>query len=134
MAKKPPAFTETEQGRDFADEPSTAPARPSIAPFDADTPADKIAERNEALVGFNSEFCRDLPQDPRSGQHAKDGRYDAVEGDRFAGKLFPVPDGAYRVAGSDWVHAFEGGAFVHAFRATKENGFGGPDVIAVSLS
>lgn len=113
--------------------PRRKPAR-KIAPFDEKTQQAQIADRNEALVSFNADFCRELPQDPRSGQHAKDGHYTQVEGDKFDGREFPVPDGRYRVAGSEWVFDFEGGAFIEAMRATAANEFGGPDVIAVSLS
>lgn len=109
-------------------------ARPRIAPIDEAAQPALLADRNEALVSFNAEFCRDLPQHAGTGQHAKDGNYTQVEGDKFDGKNYPIPDGRYRVAGSDWVFDFEGGGFVEAMRATKANEFGGPSTINVSLS
>lgn len=109
-------------------------ARPKIAPIDEKTQPMLVADRNEVLVSFNADFCRDLPQDPKSGQHAKDGIYTQVEGDKFDGKEYPIPDGRYRVGGSEWVFDFEGGGFVEATRATAENAHGGPAVIKIDLS
>lgn len=92
-----------------------------------DTPAIKPLQGTQAkhLRGFNEDFCAKLPGDARFG------RYDAEPGDRFAKVRVPVPNGRYRVVGSEWIHEFVGGRFVRAVRATAENEFGGADVVGV---
>ena len=106
-------------------------ARPRIPQVDEKDNPGLVASRNEALIAFNADFCRGPPQDPKSGQHAKDGIYTQVEGDKYDGREYPVPDGRYRVAGSEWLYDFEGGLFIEAVRASAQNEYGGPNVIAI---
>jgi len=79
----------------------------------------------EAIVrALNVNFCSALPE------NARHGAYETVEGDRFDGKIYEVPDGVYRVAGSDWLLTLEGRKFVAASRAQPPE-FGGKDVIVI---
>lgn len=106
--------------------------RKPIAQPDAEAAPDLVKRRDDAVRQFNAVFTRALPQHDGSGQHARNGNYTQVEGDQYDGQTFDIPDGAYRVTGSDWVFVFEGGGFVEAMRATEANNYGGKDVIAVA--
>lgn len=77
-----------------------------------------------AVRDFLADFCRDLPQEARGGL------YRAVKGDRFAATRVLVPDGRYRVMGSDWVLGFERGKFLDAVRAVPPD-FGGAGVVEI---
>lgn len=79
----------------------------------------------KALHALNHGFCIELPDDMRQS-----GRYEVQAGDRFARQRVPVPDGKYRLAGSDYVFAIAGGRLTQAVRADPPD-FGGDDVIAV---
>lgn len=77
-----------------------------------------------SLIALNAEFCRDVPQEARGG------RYGAVDRKRFARQI-PVPNGRYRVTGSDWILTIDRSAFAAAERAVPPH-YGGPDVIPVA--
>jgi hypothetical protein len=83
------------------------------------------AAQCKALRAFNLRFCNELPNAARAGD------YDAVRGDGFADKTLPLPSGAYRVHGSQWVLVVRDGRFTRAITARPENKFGGDDVIEV---
>jgi hypothetical protein len=57
--------------------------------------------------------------------------YTPAPGDRFADRRLRVPDGTYRVTGSDWLIVIKGETFLGAELATRENDWGGADVVQV---
>ncbi|MFT0876003.1 hypothetical protein VRZ08_05540 [Rhodopseudomonas sp. G2_2311] len=75
---------------------------------------------------LNSDFCRDLPEGARSGDYDADADRDQ----RFS-EPYEVPNGRYRVAGSDWVFEIKSKKLVSAFRATDANRWGGKGVVSV---
>jgi hypothetical protein len=78
----------------------------------------------EIVRAFNKDFCAHLPGDARFG------RYSAETGDSFAAERYRVPDGRFRVTGSEWVLCFQNQRFVDAIRAVPPD-FGGADVVEV---
>lgn len=112
--------------------PKPKPARHNRPPIKHNDDKGVIERRNKALVDFDRAFRAHLPQHEGSAQNAmSSGSYVQVAGDAFDGKDYPIADGRYRVQGSDWVIAFEGGGFVEAQRAEPPE-FGGKNVIAVT--
>lgn len=86
----------------------------------------QTADDVHALVRkFHGTFCADLPYTAR-----RSGRYDAATGDRFGDEL-DVPNGTYRVTGSDWLLTFRNRHFARAEIATAQNKYGGKDVKTV---
>lgn len=86
---------------------------------------DQIKPAQENVIRqFNADFCRDLPEGALSGL------YSARKGDRFDGRRVMVPDGRYRIAGSDWILGFERSRFIDAVRAGPPD-FGGSGVVVV---
>lgn len=75
---------------------------------------------------LNALFCRDIPQDARSGSF-KPGKDDAL----FGGE-YEVANGKYRVAGSDWVFEIRNRKLVNAVQATQANQYGGKGVISIA--
>lgn len=97
------------------------------------TAAAGIAERNAAVLAFDRAFRLKLPIHAGSDQSAfRYGSYVQVEGDEYDGKPYGIPDGTYRVQGSDWLFRFEGGGFVEANLATAANEWGGKDAISIA--
>lgn len=86
----------------------------------------------EAVVRFDKAFRMATPSHAASGQSnaLSSGNYVHTEGDDFDGKDYPIADGRYRVAGSDWIHTFEGGGYVESEVAQPPD-FGGRNVIGV---
>lgn len=80
-----------------------------------------------AIRDFTARFSGNIP-----GAALKVSPYPATPGDNLSDIALDVPDGVYRVSGSDWLMTVEDGAFVQAERATAANKFGGEDVIEVS--
>lgn len=76
---------------------------------------------------FTAQFAGKVPDEARRGP------YEARPGDGFGEEEFSVPDGVYRVYGSDWLITIEDGKFAKAERALPPK-FGGPDVISVPSS
>lgn len=79
-----------------------------------------------ALRQLNALFCRDIPQSARSGS------FQPREDDALFGGDYEVPDGKYRVTGSEWVFQIRKKKLVDAVQATAANKYGGRDVIAVA--
>lgn len=80
---------------------------------------DTTAQRNLAVRRAMAAFGAALPgQAHASGHHAFE-----EGGEEHPG----IPDGKYRVVGSDWAGRFEGGRLVEAFRCVPPH-FGGDDV------
>jgi hypothetical protein len=75
---------------------------------------------------LNALFCRDIPQDARSGSF-KPGKDDAL----FGGE-YDVADGKYRVAGSDWVFEIRKKKLAGAVQATQANQYGGKGVVSIA--
>jgi hypothetical protein len=70
---------------------------------------DEAQARDRAVRAVNAGFIRAVPRPALSaGAHAVDP--DSAEGRAE----YPVPDGGYRVVGSDWVMQFKGGRWVAA--------------------
>ena len=91
-----------------------------------------LERRNAAVIAFDRAFRAKLPQHEASGQNAmSSGNYVQAEGDQYDGKEYPIADGRYRVAGSDWIFDFEGGGFVEAMHAEPPD-YGGDKVIAIT--
>lgn len=86
---------------------------------------DKRLPTARILRALNAEFCRDIPQEARAGGF-EPGDDDA----RFGGD-YDVPDGKYRVLGSEWVFEIRKKKLAGAARATEKNHYGGKDVKAV---
>lgn len=85
-----------------------------------------LSEVERTVVRINLEFCRDIPQSGRGGT------FTVEKNDPRFGGDYAVPNGTYRVAGSDWLYTFRGGRFVSAHLATPENRWGGEKVISVN--
>jgi hypothetical protein len=81
----------------------------------------------KALHALNIAFCANLPQGARASGH-----YDADPADAVAKRRIAVPDGRYRLAGSDYVFTIAGGRLKEAVRADPPH-FGGDNVIAVAF-
>jgi hypothetical protein len=81
-----------------------------------------------AVRSIYEEFARALPEGAAQRQH-----YHSVAGDRFhrMAPVASVPDGTYRVAGSDWLLTFKQNRLAAAVMATPQNQYGGRRVIAV---
>lgn len=78
------------------------------------------------VLGLNQSFCSDVPAEARAGS------FDVPsDHDRF-GHHYDVPDGVYRVEGSDWLFTFAKKKLANVTRAAAENDFGGDKVIVVS--
>ena len=97
-----------------------------------DEEALKVAGEDDArppqarvLRTLNAEFCKDIPQD---GRH---GTFEPSDGDIRFGGDYNVPNGKYRVAGSEWVFDIQKKKLVSAIRASEQNKYGGKGVIAI---
>lgn len=74
---------------------------------------------------LNALFCRDVPQGARAGS------FKPAQDDALFGGEYDVPNGKYRVAGSEWVFEIKNDKLVNAVRATQQNQYGGKGVISV---
>jgi hypothetical protein len=81
----------------------------------------------KVLHAFNASFCANLPQNARAYGH-----YIPEPGDALARQRLAVPDGRYRLAGSDYVFTIAGGRLKEAMRADPPH-FGGDNVVAVAF-
>ncbi len=75
---------------------------------------------------LNALFCRDIPQPARAGT------FKPENGDVLFGGDYDVPDGKYRVAGSEWVFEIRKHKLVNALQASAANQYGGKGVIEVA--
>lgn len=77
------------------------------------------------IRALNAEFCRDVPQ---AGRH---GSFEPDEDDVRFGGDYDVPNGKYRVSGSEWLILIHKKKLQGIERATEQNNYGGKHVIAV---
>lgn len=77
------------------------------------------------IRALNAEFCRDIPQEGRGG------RFEPDDGDLRFGGDYAVPDGKYRVVGSEWLFEIRKKMLVAAELASEKNRWGGKGVIAI---
>lgn len=77
------------------------------------------------IRALNGDFCRDVPQEARGGSFEP-----GEDHERFGGE-YDVPDGRYRVTGSEWLFDIEDKRLARAQRATEQNRFGGNKVVAI---
>jgi hypothetical protein len=77
------------------------------------------------LRALNAEFCRDIPQEGRGGH------FDPGDDHPRFGGSYDVPDGKYRVTGSEWVFEIKKKKLAGALQASEANKYGGKGVIAV---
>lgn len=75
---------------------------------------------------LNALFCRDIPQPARAGT------FKPEKDDALFGGDYDVPDGKYRVAGSEWVFEIRKQKLVNALQASAANQWGGKGVIPVA--
>lgn len=75
---------------------------------------------------LNRRFCAKLPE-----AAAKGGEYQPQDGDALARLELDVPDGTYRLVGSDWFYIVKNRRLARAALATRANKYGGPKVILV---
>lgn len=88
----------------------------------------QVANRSasaRAVAGLNFNFCRDLPEEARSGS------FSPIEGDAAFGGEYAVPNGRYRVVGSEWIFEIRGKRLVSAFVANASNNWGGDKVVQI---
>lgn len=78
----------------------------------ADNDAADTGERDAAIQRLNANFTRNVPRAAQSS-----GAHEVEREDLREAEKLPVPDGSYRVLGSDWVHSFKGGKHVASERA-----------------
>lgn len=81
---------------------------------------------NKDLRALNALFCSAVPQ------AARDGSFEPEKGDPVFGGEYEIPNGKYRVVGSEWVFEIRKGKLAGVVRAAPQNGYGGKDVIAVA--
>lgn len=98
-------------------------AEDELARSDKESGTDRVARTIRTL---NAAFCADIPQSGRGGSFSPDDD----PGGKFDGG-YDVPDGKYRVTGSDWVFSIKKKKLDEAVLATPENKYGGKGVIAV---
>jgi hypothetical protein len=77
------------------------------------------------IRALNAEFCRDIPQEGRHGSFEPDEDHPRFGGD------YDVPNGKYRVSGSEWLILIHKKKLQGIERATEKNNYGGRHVIAV---
>lgn len=87
--------------------------------------ADQRGPIERRVRALNAEFCRDVPQEARAGS------FDPGEDHARFGGEYDVPDGRYRVVGSDWLFDIADKRVAGAQRATAQNNYGGKNVIAI---
>lgn len=94
----------------------------AVANEDVNRPA-----ASRIIRALNVEFCRDIPQEARAGGFEPEDDHD-----RFgAGASYDVPNGKYRVAGSEWMFTIHKKRLMSAERATEQNKWGGKHVIPI---
>jgi hypothetical protein len=81
--------------------------------------------RDPKHAELNAEFCRDIPQEGRHGSFEPEEDHPRFGGD------YDVPNGKYRVAGSEWLFLIHKKKLQGAERATEANKWGGKHVIAI---
>lgn len=86
---------------------------------------DKRPAASRILRSLNAEFCRDIPQAGRAGS------FEPEDDDPRFGGDYEVPNGKYRVVGSEWTFLIAKKKLVSAERATEGNKYGGKGVIAI---
>lgn len=80
-----------------------------------------------ALRDLTARFAGNIPAKALKGSP-----YQPEPGDGVSDAVLDLPDGTYRVSGSDWLVMVEDGAAVQFERANAVNKFGGDSVIEVS--
>lgn len=103
-------------------QPKPEPAAADDQPAEQ-TAAAAAAERNKAVRRAMAEFGAALP----GNAHAS-GHHEFEDGGEISDQ---IPDGKYRVIGSEWAGRFEGGRLVEAFRCVPPR-FGGDDIEIIS--
>jgi hypothetical protein len=98
---------EEEEGAFVADEDSRRPAVSRI------------------IRALNATFCGDIPQEGRHGSFEPDEDHPRFGGD------YDVPNGKYRVAGSEWMFVIHKKKLMSAESATEANKWGGKHVIPI---
>lgn len=113
------------------DQAKKAAADQAIKDMEADQ-AKKIAKESgsrddtaKTMRALNTLFCSNVPQDARAGS------FKPEKGDEVFGGDYDVPNGKYRVAGSEWVFEIKNDKLVGAVRASQRNDYGGKGVISV---
>ncbi len=87
--------------------------------------ASSLDNVSRVVRALNAEFCRDIPQEGRGGAFEPEEDHPRFGGD------YNVPNGKYRVAGSEWMFLIHKKKLQGAERATEANNWGGKHVITV---
>lgn len=87
---------------------------------------DRRSATDKVIRALNADFCRDVPPAARSG-----GTFEPDEGDPRFGGDYDVPNGRYRVVGSDHLFDVKGKKLVAVHRASAVNKWGGAKVVAI---
>ena len=90
--------------------------------------ADEDARRGPTariVRALNADFCRDIPQDGRGGS------FEPEEDDARFGGDYDVPNGKYRVTGSEWLISIHKKKLMGIERASEANKYGGKHVIPI---
>lgn len=113
------------------DEDNAAAGRQKIRDMETEE-ANSVASENDRrtagsriMHALNAEFCRDIPQEGRSGS------FEPEDDDPRFGGDYDVPNGKYRVAGSEWLFLIAKKKIVSVERASERNKFGGKGVILI---
>lgn len=80
---------------------------------------------NRIIRALNAEYCRDIPPEGRHGSFEPDDDHPRFGGD------YDVPNGKYRVVGSNWLFLIHKKKLQGAEIATEANKYGGKHVIAI---
>lgn len=87
-------------------------------------PAAEPDEVTKTIRQVNTDFCREVPQELRNGGEVEEGHA------RFGGR-YKVPDGTYRIEGSEWLYTFAGQRLKGVGIASAANKWGGESVKSV---
>lgn len=116
---------------DLKAEADAAAGRQKIRDIEAEegkTVEEEDAKRpatSRIIRGLNAEFCRDIPQEGRSGSFEPDEDHPRFGGD------YDVPNGKYRVAGSEWLFLIHKKKLQGVERASEANKYGGKHVTEI---
>ncbi len=89
------------------------------------TEDDRRPPATRIIRALNAEFCSDIPQEGRGGSFEPDEDHPRFGGD------YDVPNGKYRVSGSEWLFLIHKKKLQAVERATEANKYGGKHVIAI---
>lgn len=130
-ASKTPAREDLIAAIELKAEVDAAAGRQALRDMEAEetvSVADEDSRRPAAsriIRALNAEFCRDIPQEGRHGSFEPDEDHPRFGGD------YDVPNGKYRVVGSDWLFLIHRNKLQGAELATEKNNYGGKHVIAI---